>query len=921
MQKRLLISLLMVCASIAAFGQTAWGPMSGRVFEESTDPLRPRPQGLVGAVVSVEGKADTLHTTTDYDGNFYFKRVPSGVVRVRVSYLGYEAQIIDSVRVAARYGVARPVRVVMRPEAQDIEGVVVEGRAQLLSQKGDTLVYNAAAVRAMDGDEVLRVLEQLPGMEVDGSGVVKVHGEQIARIYVNDKLIFGDDPAAALNTLLASDVVKLEVFDEDTDEDRRQNRRFAQQQKVMNIRTRKDFSSMWDGYFLGSWGMDLARDIDGDRRQRYGAGLSMNLFSEQLRLSVDGLSNNIGRRSNRLRDILSNRVSTGSYTEQHQASLFISKLWGKNRREGQALDLTYTYSDAYSHSESAELRNYFATTATPARLYADSTVSRSSGGTHTVKLYGLIHPAGRHQFSSRNEFSYSTPTNGSDQRITNRSETLDQRTEVFQRSEGESWDLKNNLNWVWDRPKIVRPYVSLNSTVGRSERVGWRVDTLTLDKRVLETDYVGPHEAYNAEFSLQKDIFETEGMRMELFAAYEFDYEHRRTRQTAINTYLPMHEIDPTNTYNYTYDYRTHQGNFAFRINSNLFRMHLTLNVRSATMNKDEFYPETNAYDERFVSVLPSLSFTLMRHGRRINIFRYSTSATLPSVEQLRDRLDNSNPLLLQSGNPALKQSILHSFAINYPGNVNVNTGRNLLFGLTANIRTRQITRRSYYYNQDTYLPQWDYTAPAGSTRYSYENVNGSFNVGANISFSQRIQPLRSSLDVRLSYNYDQQPTYIEEERNLSRQHRPTLSLSLGGTQSKHLRMWLRSSTSYSYVENTIGTSTRYLYQTASAAAEIRCLKYLISYLDYSLAYMHYLTDSGRDNTTQMLNVMVGCQLAKGRVLVGVAAYDLLNRGSSYTTTTYADYEQQRWQPSFGRYFTLNVGVKLNGQSDRKFGR
>ncbi|MBQ5394144.1 MAG: carboxypeptidase-like regulatory domain-containing protein [Alistipes sp.] len=66
--------------------------MSGRVFEESTDPLRPRPQGLVGAVVSVEGKVDTLHTTTDYDGNFYFKRVPTGVVRVRVSFLGYETQ-------------------------------------------------------------------------------------------------------------------------------------------------------------------------------------------------------------------------------------------------------------------------------------------------------------------------------------------------------------------------------------------------------------------------------------------------------------------------------------------------------------------------------------------------------------------------------------------------------------------------------------------------------------------------------------------------------------------------------------------------------------------------------------------------------------------------------------------------------------
>lgn len=69
-----------------------------------------------------------------------------------------------------------------------------------------------------------------------------------------------------------------------------------------------------------------------------------------------------------------------------------------------------------------------------------------------------------------------------------------------------------------------------------------------------------------------------------------------------------------------------------------------------------------------------------------------------------------------------------------------------------------------------------------------------------------------------------------------------------------------------------------------------------------------------------MLNALVGCMLAKGRVLVGVAAYDLLNRGSNFTTTTYADYEMQRWQPSFGRYFTFNVGIRLNKASQREFG-
>ncbi|MBQ2728032.1 MAG: hypothetical protein IJF77_02295 [Alistipes sp.] len=30
------------------------------------------------------------------------------------------------------------------------------------------------------------------------------------------------------------------------------------------------------------------------------------------------------------------------------------------------------------------------------------------------------------------------------------------------------------------------------------------------------------------------------------------------------------------------------------------------------------------------------------------------------------------------------------------------------------------------------------------------------------------------------------------------------------------------------------------------------------------MAHCHYLTNTGRDNTTQMLNAMVGCQLIKG---------------------------------------------------------
>lgn len=906
---------------LPSWGQVDYGPLSGQVWDDTAvQDIAQRRQALVGAVVTVISPRDTLHTTTDYQGLFYLKRVTAGYVRVEVSYLGYETYKRDSVRIAPRFGIQRPLRIYLKPAAQEIDQVVVEGRARLVSQRGDTLVYNATALRTMEGDEAFRLLEQLPGVEVDEGGSVTIQGEKLARIYVNGRTIFGENPAAALNTLLAGDVAKLEVYDEATDDEIRQNRRFAEKQKVMNIRTKRDFKSMFDGYFLGAWGLDMNRREDGSLRHRYGVGLTANLFSEKVQLSVDGYTNNIGRSSNRLRDILRNRVAAGRYVEQHHAMLSFSRLWGKSRREGQVLDLSYAYDNNYTHSGSASMRHYFATENTPARIYTDTTSSHSSGGTHTVKLYGLIHPGGRHQFSSRNEFSYSTPSSGSSQQIANRSETLDQRSEVIEQNRTTSYTIKNNLNYQWDNPKIVRPYMSLNSTISRSDRAGWRIDTLTQDKRVLETDYIGPRETYNAEFSLMKDIYETEGMRMELFASYQYDYERSRTRQTALNTFDPIVEIDPTNTYNYTHDYSTHSGRFAFRINSSLFRLNAIMDVRSAQMNKDEFYPEELQYRERFVSWLPSLQLTLVRHGRRINLLHYSTSAQLPSVEQLRDRIDNSNPLLLQSGNPLLKQNIRHNITLSYPGKVTSN-GSNLTFNLSATINPNQITQRSYYFDEATLLEKWDYMAPAGSTLYTYENISGTYSLAGNVTFSQRIAPLKSTFVAMLRYNYNCQPTYIEDQKNISRQQQPTLTLSLGGTQSQHLRLSIHSSTSYSHVENTIGAPNRYIYQTASAMAEIRFLKVMQLYLNYNLAHNHYLTDTGKDTTTQMLNAMLGCALAKGRVIVGVAAYDLLNRGSSFTSTTYADYELQRWQPSYGRYFTFNVGIRLNKASQREFGR
>lgn len=101
----------------------------------------------------------------------------------------------------------------------------------VLTVKGDTLVYNAVAVRTFDGDEPIKIVEQLPGVLTSENGV-SVMGKDISRTYVDGKLIFGSDPRAALQNLLANDVLKIRVYDEYADDNPHRKRHKGEEMRV-----------------------------------------------------------------------------------------------------------------------------------------------------------------------------------------------------------------------------------------------------------------------------------------------------------------------------------------------------------------------------------------------------------------------------------------------------------------------------------------------------------------------------------------------------------------------------------------------------------------------------------------------------------------------------------------------------------------
>lgn len=124
-------------------------------------------------------------------------------------------------------------------------------------------------------------------------------------------------------------------------------------------------------------------------------------------------------------------------------------------------------------------------------------------------------------------------------------------------------------------------------------------------------------------------------------------------------------------------------------------------------------------------------------------MFRSSTNN--PSITQLQDVLDVSNPLFVSQGNPDLKPVYTHQFFINYV-NTNVTKGRTFMAMLTGSIRSNYISNATLIADKNGY----EVKDPAGNVitvlnsgaQFSrpvnmdgYWNLRGAVNYGTPVSF------------------------------------------------------------------------------------------------------------------------------------------------------------------------------------------
>ncbi len=274
MLKWLVISLFLLLVGAAR-------AQSINVYGQVVDSLD---KGVPGVSTMLIGANDSIlksFSVTNDHGSFTFKNVPVGDYIFKAALFGYQPYETSISISTSSADTALKVPI----QSKQLKQVTVEGYVPI-QLKGDTIEYDARAFETTEHDNVEALLEQMPGIEVEEDGEIKVQGETVEKVLVDGEEFFGNDPKIATQNLPAKAIEKVQVFDKLSDVAEFTGIDDGDDTKTINLKLKEEYKK-------GAFGnLDLAGGMD-DNAGRYKLKGNVNSFGKKFQFSALGLSNNI----------------------------------------------------------------------------------------------------------------------------------------------------------------------------------------------------------------------------------------------------------------------------------------------------------------------------------------------------------------------------------------------------------------------------------------------------------------------------------------------------------------------------------------------------------------------------------------------------------------------------------------------------
>lgn len=864
------------------------------------------------AIAILKADSSLLKGVNSNDSGFFrIEGIPQGRYLLELRFIGYISTykpiIIDQDSLVL--GTVELYR-----DGKTLKQVDVTTTQDRVQVKGDTVSFNANAFKTNPDATSEDLVKKMPGITSDGNAV-KVNGEEVKKVTIDGKPFFNDDPNAALKNFPAYMVDNVEVFDQMSDQSKFTGFRDGNEEKTINLRTRRGMNVGQFGKVYGGYGTD----------GRYNAGLNLNYFNGPQRISLLSMTNNINQQNFSSADLMSAATNSGNrgggggggvfnftqngITKTNAFGINFTDSWGKNFN----ISGNYFFNETENSNSSEIERNYF----TQNKLrYTQSSQSFNKNINHRffTKMEWVLDTMNKltitPQFTIQNSNSYSLVTgqnfipDSNNRKISN--------TVSNTNSSSDAYSANANILYQHRFAKKGRtvslnlnPSISRNLTDGSFYSLSEYDDTLRpeviLDRRYLT---ISNNKSINTNLSLTELIGKSGQLMLTYRPSFSKNDSRKNTNNTNGNNEYVILDSSLSNQFDNTYI--TQRAGATYRFSTQVLNFMIGSDVQQAQLLGNQEFPRQLSVNNRFNSVLPAANFNF-KFDKTSNIFlNFRTNTRSPGIAQLQNVLDISNPLFVRMGNPDLRQT--------YESGVNGRFNKRFTGSERSIYLSASYDQTSDYIGSATYILMRDtaiqgLTVNRGSQLTVPVNLDGYYAFRSNASFSSPLNFIKSNFNLFGGFSRTQTPALINNVLNNAVNNGANAGTSISSNISENLDFTVSYSGNYNEVQNSAQpqANNSYFNHNTSVKLNYILLKRIVINTDFNL-YNYVGLSGGFDRNYALWNGYAGYKFGKNRSFEAkVSVFDILNQNTSISRTINSTYTEDSRTLVLRRYAMVTL--------------
>ena len=933
MKKLLSFVIVCVCASVVVMAQKKDVVVSGLVQDkQSTEPVM---QATV-RLLTVKDSAFVAGGVSDLDGRFLLPAVVSGSYLMKVSYTGYvptwkNLTLKKSVDIGT---------IELTQDAVLLKQATVTAQLAEMQVSEDTVIYNAGAFRVPQGSMLEELVKKLPGAEVDENGKITINGKEVRKIMMNGKEFFSGDTETAMKNVPVEMVEKLKAYDKQSDLARVTGIDDGEEETVLDLTVKKGMNKGWFGNVDAAYGTE----------DRYSGSAIMNRYDDAQQMTLLGNANNVGGRGfpGGGGGFRGGGGGGGGGLQANKDAGFNFAFEKGNIEMGG--DVRYRHRDTDSKTKSASetflqsgnsfsnsLRNSLGCSENIEANFRlewepDSmtniifrprfTFDRSDNWSESTSATFNENPFDLTQDPLRE--AYNPAFNWGDTLVnTNRSKT---------QSNSDSWNasgslqVNRRLNNEGRNITFRGSYSysdSENKSISASEVKYFQTQNGRNDIRNRYNVTPGKNWNYSAQFTYSEPILYqtflqfsyrfTESYSKNDRSTYDFskDYPNYLFDGFPIvpnnyEDYIDNEQSQFSEYYNYT-----HEAQAMLRVIRDKYQFNIGFTALPQKTKMEYKYLKIDTTVTRNVlNFTPNVRFRYNWTKQHQIDIRYQGRSSQPSMTDMLDFLDDTDPLNIRQGNPGLKPSFSHNLNANYRKYI-IEKQRGIFATLGG-----QLT-------QNSVSSMVTYDTETGGRTTRPENINGNWNVNGNFGFNTALRNKKFNVSTNTRATYSNQVQYLAQNGIDSRKN-TTRTINVGeNLRGSYRQDWdnnmqvefsLTGNLNYQHAENKLqpdrnldtyifayGGSTNLTFPWGTSLST-----------DISMNSRRGFSEASMNTNELLWNAQVSHRLFNGAASLSLQFYDILHEQSNISRTINAAMRNDTESNAINSYCMLHFIYRLN---------